>query len=116
MKTFTLSSLALLAAVASTGALAQLTPPGTNTPRPPATLTLPPGLYVSVIDGLIKVSNKGGTSQFAAGQFGFTPTPTQPPILVPKNPGIPFTPPPAFTQSTPSGSGARPSTVNCEVR
>jgi hypothetical protein len=31
-------------------------------------------LYVQVIDGLILLSNQGGTQQFSAGQFGFTPT------------------------------------------
>ena len=35
---------------------------------------LPPGLYVQVIDGLIHVTNPSGTQNFAAGQFGFTPS------------------------------------------
>lgn len=60
---------------------------------------LAPGLYVHVIDGLIQLSNRGGVQSFAAGQFGFTASVTQPPVVVPRNPGIQFTPPPAFQTS-----------------
>ncbi|MEI6617384.1 MAG: FecR domain-containing protein, partial [Cyanobium sp. ELA507] len=65
----------------------------------------PPGLYVQVIDGLIQLSNRGGIQQFAAGQFGFTASLLQPPVIVPTNPGIRFNPPPAFSSSS-SSSGA----------
>ena len=85
----------------------------------PPTPGLAPGLYVSVIDGAINLSNKGGTQSFAAGQFGFTPSVTQPPVLVPKNPGLQFTPPPVFSSPTLPGSAgapALPSGVDCEVR
>ena len=58
---------------------------------------LKPGLHIQVIDGLINVTNKGGSQNFAAGQFGFTPNFNQPPIVVPPNPGVQFTPPPAFS-------------------
>jgi hypothetical protein len=81
---------------------------------------LAPGLYVHVIDGLIQLSNRGGVQQFAAGQFGFTGSVVQPPVIVPRNPGIQFNPPPAFQSSTGpqtnSGSGTKPKTVDCEVR
>ena len=89
------------------------------TTNPGPASSLPPGLYVQVIDGLINVSNKGGMQSFAAGQFGFTPSPTQPPVLVPKNPGLQFTLPPAFNAPPPvSGSSTAPksNTVDCEVR
>ncbi|WP_178075114.1 hypothetical protein [Paenibacillus albus] len=72
---------------------------GGTVATPPAS-NLAPGLYVNVIDGMIVVSNKGGATNFSAGQFGLTPTPTQPPVVVPANPGITFTPPPAFNSST----------------
>lgn len=92
--------------------LAQLTPPRTT--------GLAPGLYVHVIDGLIQLSNRGGVQQFAAGQFGFTGSIVQPPVIVPKNPGIQFSPPPAFQSSTgpqsSSSSSSKPKTVDCEVR
>lgn len=81
---------------------------------------LAPGLYVHVIDGLIQLSNRGGVQQFAAGQFGFTGSVVQPPVIVPNNPGIQFNPPPAFQSSTGpqanSGTSSKPKTVDCEVR
>lgn len=112
MKKYILSTLALLAALVSTGAMAQLTLPGPAGARAP-------GLYVVVLDGLIHVTNPAGTSNFAAGQFGYTPNFRQPPVLLPVNPGIPFTPPPVFTQSTAPGNNTGPTksnTVDCEVR
>jgi hypothetical protein len=88
-------------------------------PNAAITAPLPPGLYVQVIDGLINVTNRGGTQNFAAGQFGFTPTPTQVPVIVPRNPGIQFTLPPAFSAAPPvSGTSSAPKSnaVDCEVR
>lgn len=88
-------------------------------PLPAPTVGGPPGLYVQVLDGIIKVTNPTGTSSFTTGQFGYTASITQPPVLVPKNPGIQFTPPPVFNQSTgPSAtsSPAKSNTVDCEVR
>jgi hypothetical protein len=94
--------------------LAQAGPPRPSGPA------LPPGLYVSVIDGAINLSNKGGALNFSAGQFGYTPNVTQPPVIVPKNPGILFTPPPSFNASAPTGpsggSSGKSSSVDCEVR
>jgi hypothetical protein len=80
---------------------------------------LSPGLYVHVIDGLINLTNKGGAQSFSAGQFGFTPSTVRPPVIVPNNPGLQFTPPPAFNLSsgtTPSSGPVKPNTVDCEVR
>ena len=62
---------------------------------------LPPGLHVSVLDGVINLTNQGGTQNFAAGQFGFVPNNNQPPVIVPPNPAVQFTPPPSF--QAPSG-------------
>ena len=80
---------------------------------------LVPGLYVHVIDGLVSLKNRGGTQIFSAGQFGFTPSFIQPPIVVPPNPGITFNPPPAFNPGPSGGAGSgsggsKP--VDCEVR
>lgn len=86
---------------------------------PGATGGLAPGLYVHVIDGLIQLSNRGGVQQFAAGQFGFTGSVVQPPVIVPNNPGIQFNPPPAFQSSSgpkANTSSSKPKTVDCEVR
>lgn len=96
--------------------------PGPPLPKtaPPTGPSLAPGLYTSVTTGQIVVSNPGGTLDIAAGQFGFTPSFRQPPVLLPTNPGIPFTLPPVFNASTgPSASNTTPgksNNVDCEVR
>lgn len=83
------------------------------------TAGLAPGLYVQVIDGLISLSNKGGSQSFSAGQFGYTTSFNQPPVIVPNNPGLRFSPPPVFQVSPGTGSfgsSGSSSAVNCEVR
>lgn len=92
-----------------------------TTKLPGSSTSLPPGLYTSVTTGLIVVSNPSGALDILPGQFGFTPVNgfTQPPVVVPANPGMKFTPPPAFSSSTgPSGSPGpiKPNAVECEVR
>ncbi|WP_454051054.1 hypothetical protein [Cellulomonas sp. Marseille-Q8402] len=54
------------------------------------------GLYVQVVDGRIVVTHPGVPAGFAAGQFGFLPTTMLPPLVVPRVPGVVFTPPPTF--------------------
>jgi hypothetical protein len=92
--------------------VAQYVPPPSASPSTPpsgpSAPTLAPGLYVQVIDGLINLSNKGGSQNFSAGQFGFTPSFTQPPIIVPQNPGLQFTPPPAFNHNAAAPGAATP--------
>ncbi|MBY0556023.1 MAG: FecR family protein [Burkholderiaceae bacterium] len=110
--------------LASTAALDQLAAPvrplmlAQLTPPPPGGVRAP-GLYVQVLDGLIHVTNPSGTSNFSPGQFGYTPNFRQPPVLLPVNPGIPFTPPPAFSQSSGPNASSTPNksnVVDCEVR
>jgi hypothetical protein len=95
--------------------LAQIPVP---TPKMPGNAGLAPGLYVHVIDGMIQLSNSGGSQSFSAGQFGYTRSTQAPPVIVPANPGIKFTPPPTFNTSTGSQgtSGTPKSSVDCEVR
>lgn len=86
----------------------------------------PAGLYVQVLDGMVNLSNSVGTQDFAAGQFGYAASLQQPPVLLPANPGMQFTPPASFTASTSSttaqggqggqGDGKAFEEVNCEVR
>jgi len=73
---------------------------------------------VQVLDGVIGLSNAGGSQNFSAGQFGYTPSFTTPPVALPTNPGMQFTPPPAFTSSTSASAGtpAKSKVVDCEVR
>lgn len=78
-----------------------------------------PGLYVQVLDGTIHVTNGGGSQNFTAGQFGFTPSFTQPPVILPTNPGMQFSPPPSFSSTTGSQGGTgggKPGDVDCQVR
>jgi hypothetical protein len=78
-----------------------------------------PGLYVQVLDGTIHVTNGGGTQNFTAGQFGYTASFTQPPVILPANPGIQFTPPPSFSSNAGSQGGkggGKPGGVDCVVR
>lgn len=84
-------------------------------PKPPG---LPAGLYVSVIDGAINLTNRGGSTNFAAGQFGYTANIQAPPVVVPANPGLKFTPPPTFSQTSnkSSANSGKAAAVDCEVR
>jgi FecR protein len=104
-------------------------PPTDGAPRPwlllaqntvaPNAAGLNPGLYVQVLDGAINLTNGGGTQNFTAGQFGFTPSFQQPPVILPANPGLQFTPPPSFTSTTGAAGGtsaAKPGNVDCQVR
>jgi hypothetical protein len=88
-------------------------------PAMPKAAGLPSGLYVSVIDGAINLSNKGGSTNFSAGQFGYTASVLRPPMVLPANPGLNFTPPPAFSSSkapATSTAGGKAGPVDCEVR
>jgi hypothetical protein len=110
--------LALAFALAGAPALAQLMPPGPATP-PTVTPTPAPGLYVQVLDGMVNLSNNGGSQNFSAGQFGFVPSFTTPPIILPQNPGLQFNPPPVFNSSsgaTPPSAPANSGNVDCIVR
>jgi len=141
-------TLALVFVLPGAPALAQVllpTPPVTLVPKVPATPVAPiapiapalpgaqptpvapvtpgpiqqPGLYVQVLDGVIALSNPAGAQVFQAGQFGFTPNFSTPPIILPQNPGLQFHPPPIFNSSTggpTASSGTRSNTVDCIVR
>ncbi|MFC7654684.1 hypothetical protein ACFQT4_21480 [Pseudoduganella danionis] len=115
--------------MASTAALDPLAAPvqplllaqagGSSNPTPLNGAGLAPGLYVHVLDGMIHLSNQGGNLNFQAGQFGYTPSRMQPPVILPVNPGIQFTPPPAFSPVAPaSGStlSGQNNAVDCIVR
>ncbi len=78
-----------------------------------------PGLYVHVIDGMIHLTNKGGTQNFAAGQFGYASSLFLPPVILPRNPGMQFMPPPVFNMVGTAQAGTvnrEPGAVDCEVR
>ena len=54
---------------------------------------LPDGTYVAVRFGAVVAGNTQGNLEFKSGQVGFIP-PNQPPVLLPHDPGVGFTPPP----------------------
>lgn len=53
------------------------------------------GTYVAVRFGAVVAGNSQGNSDFKAGQIGFIP-PNQPPVLLPRDPGVGFTAPPVI--------------------
>jgi hypothetical protein len=78
-----------------------------------------PGLYVQVLDGMVHLSNTGGSLNFAAGQFGYVPGQQMPPVILPSNPGMQFNPPPVFntqTSSGPQNTSTPGKGVDCVVR
>jgi hypothetical protein len=78
-----------------------------------------PGLYIQVLDGAINLTTGGGTQNVAAGQFGYTASFQQPPVILPANPGLQFTPPPSFSSTTGTEGGtsaSKPGDVDCVVR
>jgi hypothetical protein len=88
-------------------------PTGSGT-APAAT---PPGLYVDVSQGAIVLSNPAGSAVFTAGQFGYTPSFSSPPVMVPANVGLPFTMPPSISLNAPATqSDPKANMVNCTVR
>jgi hypothetical protein len=124
---FELKTPAATIGIRGTTFIAQWTPPipdgasGASKAPVPGGASLQPGLYVQVLDGMINLANKGGTQNFAAGQFGYVPSHQTPPVIVPTNPGIQFTPPPVFNSSSglAAGAGGAPpksNAVDCEVR
>ncbi|MGW8393720.1 FecR family protein [Pseudoduganella sp. HUAS MS19] len=88
--------------------------------QPEAVQPRAPGLYVQVLDGMIQINNGGGSQSFNAGQFGFTPNMNLPPVVVPQNPGMQFTPPAIFNTSLQGGRSSAETgpqrAVDCEVR
>lgn len=74
----------------------------------PSPATGAPGLYVHVYEGAITLSNQAGTKDVGAGQFGYSASYFQLPVILPGNPGLPpFTPPPDFPmQDLPGQPGA----------
>ena len=97
--------------------LAQLNRRSAGPPAGPPTLR--PGLHVFVLDGAILLTNAGGSLGFTAGQFGFAGNNIIPPIKVPNNPELKFTPPTAFgvsNQNALNNDQPKPPVVDCEVR
>lgn len=74
---------------------------GVPTPngQPPAN-----GLHVDVVTGAIQVTNPSGTQLYSAGQFGFVPSLSQPPVIVPPSQGVTVTMPQAISSNGNTGT------------
>ncbi|WP_343741365.1 FecR family protein [Herbaspirillum huttiense] len=74
---------------------------GVPTPsgQPPAN-----GLHVDVVTGAIQVTNPSGSQLYSAGQFGFVPSISQPPVIVPPAQGVTVTMPPAISSNGNTGT------------
>lgn len=64
---------------------------------------LVPAVYVGVSDGEVVVRNGQGELGLSVGQFGIVVS-NQPPLFLPGDPGLQFTPPATFIQSVMAGS------------
>lgn len=74
-------------------------------------------VYVSVSDGEIIASNKGGAANFLAGQFGVIDSIERRPRFLSTDPGLQFTPPASFVQSLTGGSAVNAGrSLECVVR
>lgn len=73
----------------------------------PTTRGAPPpnGLHVDVAAGAITMTNKGGTVQLNAGQFGYAANASTPPVPVPPQQGIQVTMPNSIAQNKGGGRG-----------
>lgn len=68
--------------------------------QPPAN-----GLHVDVASGAVSVTNGSGQVVLNAGQFGYVPSPTAPPVVVPPQQGIQVTMPSSISQNSSKGQG-----------
>ncbi|TAK45152.1 MAG: hypothetical protein EPO29_02140 [Betaproteobacteria bacterium] len=83
--------------------------PGGN---PPAN-----GLHVDVSDGVIVVSNTGGSQEFRMGQFGYVQNIQTPPVQVPPGQGTQVTlPPQALNQQILGGTVGTSSSLECAIK
>jgi hypothetical protein len=70
------------------------------------------GLHVDVTQGAIVVTNPAGSQVFNVGQFGFVPSMTAPPVIVPPAQGVQVTMPLAISQNNPASQTIGASKVN----
>jgi hypothetical protein len=77
--------------------------------------SLPNGLYLFVLEGLINVSNNAGSQNVSAGQYVYVQTIGSLPTILPGNPGIDFTLPAAIGDK-PKDDGNKKGDPGCVVR
>ena len=77
--------------------------------------SIPNGLYLFVLEGIISVSNNAGSQNVSAGQYVYVQTMASIPTILPGNPGIDFTLP-ASIGDAPKEDGAKKGDPGCVVR
>jgi hypothetical protein len=77
--------------------------------------SIPNGLYLFVLEGVIHVSNTAGSQNLNAGQYMYVQTASSIPKILPGNPGIDFTLPTSIADS-PKGGEAKKADPGCVVR
>jgi hypothetical protein len=83
----------------------------------PSGATPPNGLHVDVAVGAVVLTNKGGTTQFSAGQFGYVANTNTPPVVVPPSQGIQVRMPTSISQNAPAaGATNKNSDPECVVQ
>jgi hypothetical protein len=79
--------------------------------------SVPNGLYLFVLEGIINVSNAAGTQNVAAGQYVYVQAANAIPTILPGNPGIDFTLPASIADAPKPGEGdAKKNDPGCIVR
>jgi hypothetical protein len=77
-----------------------------------AFLAFGPGFRLTLDGRVIQVSHASGAIGYSAGQFGFLPSTTAPPVVVPRDPSTVFTPAPVFQRPpTPQEQAAADATA-----
>lgn len=78
---------------------------------------LEPGVFVSVSDGGISLTNSGGTTNVLAGQAAVVAGPERRASFLSIDPGLQFTPPASFVQSLTGGSAVNAGrSLECAIR
>ncbi|MHB8092926.1 MAG: FecR family protein [Syntrophales bacterium] len=77
--------------------------------------SIPNGLYLFVLQGVVNVSNNAGSQNLSAGQYVYVQAMTSIPQILPGNPGIDFTLPTVIGDS-PKESGTKKVDPGCVVR
>ena len=78
--------------------------------------SIPNGMYLLVLDGIVNVSNKAGSQNVLAGQYVYVQTSMAIPTILPKDPGINFRPPPFPGVTTKEGEPKKNVDQGCIVR
>ena len=77
--------------------------------------SIPNGLYLFVLQGIVNVSNTAGSQSLSAGQYVYVQSAASVPKILPGNPGIDFTLPASIADS-PKGSETKKTDPGCIVR